>query len=128
MIMKQRKCVICGKLYTPTSPSQILCGSMECKKARHKQYIKEHEEMYKELNKEYRQREENKIARAKYDKKYQKENKQRIKAYKRAYWLKKSFLNSYAKGKLIKNAYWFTLSKEEQERLIAELPTQLLTS
>ena len=61
MTMKQRKCVICGKLYTPTSPSQILCGSVECKKARHKQYIKEHEEMYKELNKEYRQREENKI-------------------------------------------------------------------
>ena len=54
MTMKQRKCVICGKLYTPTSPSQILCGSVECKKARHKQYIKEHEEMYKELNKEYR--------------------------------------------------------------------------
>lgn len=84
--------------------------------------------MYKELNKEYRQREENKIARAKYDKKYQKENKQRIKAYKRAYWLRKNFLNNYAKGKLIKNAYWFSLAKEEQERLIAELPTQLLTS
>ena len=82
--------------------------------------------MYKELNKEYRQREENKIARAKYDKKYQKDNKQRITAYKRAYWLRTHFLDCYKKGKLIKNAYWFTLSKEEQDRLIAELPTQVI--
>ena len=56
-----------------------------------------------------------------YDKKYQKENKQRIKAYKRAYWLRTHFLDCYKKGKLIKNAYWFNLAKEEQERLIAEL-------
>lgn len=123
MAMKQRKCAVCGKPFTPNSPSQLLCGSEECKRERHRQYLREHAEMYRELNREYRQKEENKTARAEYDKKYQKKNWQRLKAYKKAYWLKSHFLKSYAKGKLIKNAYFFTLSREEQDRLIRDLPT-----
>lgn len=118
---EKRICVICGAEYTPKSPSQVLCGKVECKRARHRQYVQQHAEMYRILNREYRKKEENKAYRAEYDREYQKKNKQRIKEYKQAYWKKKFFFQKLEQGILLQNSYWFSLPKEEQERITLQL-------
>lgn len=114
--LEPRKCIICGKEFKPKSGNQKICGSEECLKARRKEYAHNHIELYRELNRRHRQKPHVKAYRALYDKEYQIEHKEQIKAYKKMYWQKKQFFKYLNEGELLKNAYYYSLSKEEQQQ------------
>lgn len=114
-------CVICKKEFEPSSPNQKMCGSIECKRESRRQYMRKHADLYRELNKKYRQKEEIKHRRAEYDKEYQKKNKEQIRQYKKMYFQKKQFLKYLDKGELLKNIYWFSLSQEEKQQVLDKL-------
>ena len=118
---EKKKCVVCGAEFIPKSPTQKLCPSEECHKQRRKEYTRKHAEMYRELNRLYRQQEEVKQYRAEYDKQYQKKHKQQIRQYKKFYYQKKRFMQHLAKGNILKNVYWFSLTKEEQEQVLDKI-------
>lgn len=118
---EKKKCVVCGVEFTPRSPSQKICGNIECQKERRRQYMRKHAKMYRELNKLYRQKEEVKQYRAEYDREYQQTHKQQIQQYKKLYYQKKRFMQHLENGKLLKNIYWFSLSKEEQEQALDKI-------
>lgn len=116
--MKERICEICGKPFTPNSPSQKICGSESCIRERRRNYSREHAEMYRELNREYRKQEWVKKARAKYDKEYQQNHKEQIKEYKKMWYQKQRFLEHLSKGKLLKNIYYYSLSPAERQKAL----------
>ena len=121
MTEDKRICEVCGTEFTPNSPSQKLCGSKSCLKARRKEYAQKHADMYRELNRKHRQKARVKKYRAEYDKQYQLEHKEQIQSYKKMWWLKKNFLKHLEKGEILKNAYYYSLSKEEKEKLLLTL-------
>jgi hypothetical protein len=121
MTEEKKICVICGKEFIPNSPSQKICGDPECLKARRREYTRNHAEMYRELNRKHRQKPRVKKYRAAYDKQYQLNHKEQIKEYKKIWWLKKNFLEHLEKGEVLKNAYYYSLSKEEKEKLLLTL-------
>lgn len=121
MTEDKRICEVCGTEFTPNSPSQKLCGSESCLKARRKEYTQKHADMYRELNRKHRQKARVKKYRAEYDKQYQLEHKEQIQSYKKMWWLKKNFLKHLEKGEILKNAYYYSLSKEEKEKLLLTL-------
>lgn len=117
----KRICVMCGVEFEPKSPSQKICGSLECQKERRRQYMRKHADLYRELNRMYRQKEEVKQYRAEYDKEYQKTHKQQIRQYKKMWYQKQRFLKHLDKGELLKNIYWFSLSQEEKQQALDKL-------
>lgn len=119
-----RICEICGVEYTPKSPSQKLCGNPECTRARRREYSRKNAEMYRELNRRYRQLEKNKAHRAEYDKEYQQKHKEQIQAYKRLWWQKQMFYKHLEKGNLLKNIYWFSLSEQEKQTILDKIKAQ----
>lgn len=116
-----RHCIICGAEFIPKSPTQKLCGSEECRKARKRQYAKENADMYKALQKKHRNKARVKQYRAEYDKQYQVEHKDQIKEYKKLWWQKKRFLNYLDKGILLKNMYYFTLTEQEKQQALDKI-------
>lgn len=119
--MTEKICEMCGKSFIPKSPGQKICGSLECQKERRRQYMRKHADLYRELNRMYRQKEEVKQYRAEYDKEYQKKNKEQIRQYKKMYFQKKQFQKYLDKGELLKNIYWFSLSQEEKQQALDKI-------
>jgi len=119
--MTKRICEICGAEFIPNSPSQKLCGSESCLKERRRQYTREHADMYRELNKEYRQQPRVKKYRAAYDREYQKKHKEQIKEYKKMWFQKQQFLKYLEKGEVLKNIYYYSLSAEEKQQALDNL-------
>lgn len=115
---EKRICEVCGVEFKPKSPSQRVCSKAECQKERRRQYMRKNADLYRELNRMYRQREEVKQYRAEYDKEYQKTHKEQIREYKRMWWKRKMFFKHYEQGEIIKNMYWFSLSQDEQKELL----------
>lgn len=118
---EKRICEICGVEYTPNSPSQKLCGNPECTKERRREYSRKNAEMYRELNRLYRQQEVNKLHRAEYDREYQKKHKTQIQQYKKIWYQKKRFYDHLQKGEVLKNIYWFSLNKDEQQQILDKI-------
>ena len=121
MTEDKRICEVCGTEFTPNSPSQKLCGSESCLKARRREYARNHAEMYRELNRKHRQKPRVKKYRAAYDKQYQLEHKEQIKNYKKMWWLKKNFLKHLEKGELLKNIYYYSLSEQEKQQILDKI-------
>ena len=120
--MTEKKiCVICGAEFTPTHPCQKLCGNPECTKARHKQYVQNKSEQYKESIRKHRQLPHVKEYRAAYDKQYQLEHKEQIKNYKQQWYQKKRFFEHLAKGEVIDNSYYQSLTKKEKKAILDKL-------
>ena len=117
----KRICVICGAEFNPNSPSQKICGSEECQRERRRQYTRQHAEMYRQLNKEYRQIPRVKKYRAKYDREYQQKHKEQIREYKKMWFQKQRFLKSLEKGELLKNIYYYSLSPQERQQALDNL-------
>lgn len=116
-----RICEICGVEFTPKSPSQKLCGNPECRKERRREYSRKNAEMYRELNRLYRRQEVNKLHRAEYDREYQKKHKAQIQQYKKMWYQKQRFFKHLDKGNILKNIYWFSLSKDEQQQMLDKI-------
>ena len=121
MVEDKRICEVCGTKFIPNSPSQKLCGSESCLKARRKEYAKKHADMYRELNRKHRQKARVKKYRAAYDKQYQLDHKEQIKNYKKMWWQKKNFFKHLEKGEILKNAYYYSLSKEEKQQALDKI-------
>lgn len=116
-----RICVICGAEFTPNSPSQKICGKKECYIERRRRYTRNHAEMYRQLNREYRKIPRVKEYRAAYDKEYQLKHKEQIKEYKKMWFQKQQFLKYLEKGKLLKNIYYYSLSQEERQQALDKI-------
>lgn len=116
-----KTCVICGKEFTPTSSMQKICGSTECKKERRRRYSRTHAYKYREVSKAYKKQAHVKVRLAEYDKKYQEEHKEQIRAYKRLYFQKKQFFKYLSKGKVLQNAYWYSLSDYERREVLDKI-------
>ena len=121
MTAETRICVVCGKEFTPNSPSQIICGDPECLKARRREYTRNHAEMYRELNRKHRQQPRVKKYRAAYDKQYQLDHKEQIREYKKIWFQKQRFLKALEKGQLIKNIYYYTLTEQEKQQALDKI-------
>ena len=121
MTEDKRICEVCGTEFTPNSTSQKLCGSESCLKTRRKEDAKKHADMYRELNRKHRQKARVKKYRAAYDKQYQLEHKEQIKNYKKMWWQKKNFFKHLEKGEILKNAYYYSLSKEEKQQALDKI-------
>lgn len=121
MTEDKRICEVCGTKFTPNSPSQKLCGSESCLKARRREYARNHAEMYRELNRKHRQKARVKKYRAAYDKQYQLDHKEQIKNYKKMWWLKKNFFKHLEKGELLKNIYYYSLSEQEKQQILDKI-------
>ena len=121
MTEDKRICEVCGTEFTPNSPSQKLCGSEPCLKARRKEYAQKHADMYRELNRKHRQKPRVKKYRAAYDKQYQLDHKEQIQNYKKMWWQKKQFFKYLEKGELLKNIYYYSLSEQEKQQLLDKI-------
>ena len=121
MTEDKRICEVCGTEFTPNSPSQKLCGSEACLKARRKEYAQKHADMYRELNRKHRQKARVKKYRAAYDKQYQLDHKEQIKNYKKMWWQKKQFFKYLEKGEILKNIYYYSLSEQEKQQALDKI-------
>lgn len=121
MTEDKKICVICGKEFTPNSPSQKICGDPECLKARRREYTQNHAEMYRELNRKHRQKPRVKKYRAAYDKQYQLDHKEQIREYKKIWFQKQQFLKYLEKGTLLKNIYYYSLSEQEKQQALDKI-------
>lgn len=121
MTKETKQCVVCGKEFSPNSPSQKICGNPDCLKERRREYTKNHAEMYRELNRKHRQQARVKEYRAAYDKQYQIDHKEQIQAYKKMWFQKQQFLKYLEKGELVKNIYYYSLSEQEKQKALDKI-------
>lgn len=122
--LRQRKCIICGTKFRPKTSTQLLCGCPECRRLRKAQLAKQNAERAKERQQKYRRKKSVKAKRAIYDKQYQQEHKEQIKAYKKMWFARKQFYKYLATNTILQdNAYWISLTKEEQTQVLKEYYT-----